>query len=140
MESLTPDELARLSADERLALIGQLWDSLGDADIPLPEAQRAELARRLSSLDQDRAELMDAHDWYEAKLRGLGTRFLDQVEITILRLQENPQQFPMVFQDVHRALLRKYPYGLFFRVEISEIVVIACFHGSRDPRRWERRI
>ena len=56
MESLNPDELARLSADERLALIGQLWDSLGDADIPLPEAQRAELARRLSSLDQDRAQ------------------------------------------------------------------------------------
>ena len=56
MESLTPDELARLSADERLALIGQLWDSLGDADIPLPKAQRAELARRLSSLDQDRAQ------------------------------------------------------------------------------------
>ena len=95
---------------------------------------------RRGLVERRRAELMDAHDWYEAKLRGLGTRFLDQVEITILRLQENPQQFPMVFQDVHRALLRKYPYGLFFRVEISEIVVIACFHGSRDPRRWERRI
>jgi putative addiction module component (TIGR02574 family) len=55
MESLTPDLLARLTPDERLDLIGQLWDSLGDADIPLPEAQKAELARRLSSLDQDRA-------------------------------------------------------------------------------------
>ena len=82
---------------------------------------------------------MDAHDWYEAKRRGLGTRFLDQVEVTVVRLQENPQQFPIVFQDVHRALLRKFPYGLFFRVEITELVVIACFHGSRDPRRWERR-
>lgn len=56
MESLTPDVLARLSPNERLDLIGQLWDSLGDADVPLPEAQKAELARRLSSLDQDRTQ------------------------------------------------------------------------------------
>ena len=56
MESLTPDLLARLTPDERLALIGQLWDSLSDADIPLREAQKAELARRLSSLDQDRTQ------------------------------------------------------------------------------------
>ena len=56
MGSLNSDELARLSPEERLALIGQLWDSLGDTDVPLPEAQKAELARRLSSFDQDRAQ------------------------------------------------------------------------------------
>lgn len=54
MQNLDSDELARLSPEERLALIGELWDSLSDADVPLPEAQQAELARRLSSLDQDR--------------------------------------------------------------------------------------
>ncbi|MGC9989976.1 MAG: addiction module protein [Terriglobales bacterium] len=56
MGSLNSDELARLSPEERLALIGQLWDSLHDAEVPLPEAQQVELARRLSSLDQDRAQ------------------------------------------------------------------------------------
>jgi putative addiction module component (TIGR02574 family) len=56
MQSLNSDELARLSPEERLALIGQLWDSLRDTDVPLPEAQQAELARRLSSLDQDRTQ------------------------------------------------------------------------------------
>lgn len=56
MGSLSSDELARLSPAERLALIGQLWDSLADAEIPLPQAQQAELASRLSSLDQDRAQ------------------------------------------------------------------------------------
>jgi putative addiction module component (TIGR02574 family) len=56
MASLSSDELARLSPEERLALIGQLWDSLHDNEVPLPEAQQAELARRLSSLDQDRTQ------------------------------------------------------------------------------------
>jgi putative addiction module component (TIGR02574 family) len=56
MPSLDSDELARLSPEERLALIGQLWDSLRDTEVPLPEGQQAELSRRLSSLDQDRTQ------------------------------------------------------------------------------------
>jgi putative addiction module component (TIGR02574 family) len=54
MELLTPDEIVRLSPPERIALIAQLWDSLDDDQIPLTSAQKAELERRLTSLDQDR--------------------------------------------------------------------------------------
>ena len=53
---LTPEEITRLSPQERLYLIAQLWDSLSDADTPLPPAQRAELERRLATLDRDRSE------------------------------------------------------------------------------------
>jgi putative addiction module component (TIGR02574 family) len=56
MELLTQDELERLTPPERLALISQLWDSLEDDHLPLTAAQRAELDRRLASLDQDRRE------------------------------------------------------------------------------------
>ena len=56
MEMLTHDELARLTPPERLALISQLWDSLEDNQLPLTAAQRAELDRRLASLDQDRRD------------------------------------------------------------------------------------
>jgi putative addiction module component (TIGR02574 family) len=56
MELLTQDELVRLTPPERLALIAQLWDSLEDNQLPLTAAQRAELDRRLASLDQDRRE------------------------------------------------------------------------------------
>ena len=56
MEFLTHDEIVRLSAPERLALIAQLWDSLEDDQLPLTDAQRAELERRMASLDQDRNE------------------------------------------------------------------------------------
>ena len=55
MELLTQDEIVRLSPPERLALIAQLWDSLEHEHVPLTDAQRVELERRLISLDQDRA-------------------------------------------------------------------------------------
>jgi putative addiction module component (TIGR02574 family) len=56
MELLTHDQLVRLTPPERLALISQLWDSLEDEQLPLTAAERAELDRRLASLDQDRRD------------------------------------------------------------------------------------
>ena len=46
--------VVRLSPQERLALIGELWDSLDDSDIALTPAQQAELDRRLAALAEDR--------------------------------------------------------------------------------------
>jgi putative addiction module component (TIGR02574 family) len=53
---LTPEEINQLSPQQRLNLIGQLWDSLNDAETPLPPAQEAELERRLATLDHDRPQ------------------------------------------------------------------------------------
>ena len=54
MELLTPEETVRLTPQERLALIGQLWDSLEHEQVPLTSAQEAELEPRLASLDEGR--------------------------------------------------------------------------------------
>ena len=53
---LTHDEITRLSPDERLALIAQLWDSLDEQQVQLTPAQQAELERRLATLEHDRTQ------------------------------------------------------------------------------------
>jgi putative addiction module component (TIGR02574 family) len=55
MPTLTHDEITRLSPEERLILIGALWDSLDAADVPVTSTQRTELRRRLDSFEQDRS-------------------------------------------------------------------------------------
>jgi len=56
-------------------------------------------------------------------------------------MSQNPRQFPVVFKNVRRALLRRFPYSLFFVIETDETLsVIACFHASRNPARWQRRV
>jgi putative addiction module component (TIGR02574 family) len=62
MKTLTRDEIRRLSPSERLTLIGDLWDSLGDG--PLPGSQATELARRVATHDDDLAQ---AVTWEELK-------------------------------------------------------------------------
>jgi putative addiction module component (TIGR02574 family) len=56
MPTFNHDEISRLSPEERLMLIGELWDSLDPADVPITGTQRAELKRRLDSFEQDRSD------------------------------------------------------------------------------------
>ena len=46
-------DIAKLSPEERLELLEQLWDSLSAEAIPLTDAQRDELDRRLDELDRE---------------------------------------------------------------------------------------
>ena len=67
MTDLAP-ELARLSPRERLDLIESLWESLDEKDVPLTDAQRAELDRRIVGFDQNGAESVP-WDQLRAELR-----------------------------------------------------------------------
>jgi len=46
-------DFSHLSQEERLDLIGELWDSLSPAAVPVTPAQEAEIKRRLDTLDRD---------------------------------------------------------------------------------------
>lgn len=69
MTTLRHDEITRLTPTERLSLIGDLWDSLADEDVPVPAEQRKELARRLATFDEEREH---AVTWAELKLELVG--------------------------------------------------------------------
>jgi toxin ParE1/3/4 len=87
-----------------------------------------------------RRDLIDAQDWYESEAPGLGRRFRSAVDAVIKRISTNPRQFPVVHKNVRRARLRRFPYALMFVIEPDEaLTIIACFHGSRDPSRWQER-
>jgi len=85
------------------------------------------------------AELADAANWYASRAPALTARFLDQFEALIERLADNPQQFPIVNGQTRRAGFLGFPYGLFFRLRDDQVEVFACFHASRDPKRWQAR-
>jgi len=61
------EELLKLSIAERIQLVEDLWDSIAQApqDIPVTNAQRAELDRRLDRFTQDST----LRTWEEIKER-----------------------------------------------------------------------
>lgn len=72
-------------------------------------------------------------------VQSLGSGFALAVEATVEAIAERPLQFAVVYRNRRRAGVRRFPYGVFFELQEDRILVIACFHGRRNPRRWQSR-
>ena len=82
---------------------------------------------------QARREFDQAGDWYEKERAGLGLEFLAEIQLVIDRITSHPEQFPIVHRDVRKAVARRFPYCVYFHERERNIVVLAVFHGSRNP-------
>jgi plasmid stabilization system protein ParE len=96
-------------------------------------------ARRLVVTSAAATDLTDAHDWYEAQSAGLGAEFLRAADAVLAAIQRSPATFPAAHGRTRRALLRRFPYGVFFVEAGDEIVVLAVVHSRRHPRVWQSR-
>jgi plasmid stabilization system protein ParE len=77
-----------------------------------------------------RAEFDDAIDWYENQRSGLGVVFADRVQDVLDRISDNPQMHAPVFRDVRKAIVRRFPYCVYYRVEPDVIVVWPFFTAN----------
>ncbi len=84
------------------------------------------------------AEALEARRWYEGRRTGLGNEFGAEIDSALTRIVENPLSFPQVRGETRRAVLRRFPYALYFRIADDTIVVLAV-HGRQDAARWQRR-
>jgi plasmid stabilization system protein ParE len=84
-------------------------------------------------------DLLETALWYEANEPGLGSRFLDQVQATLSDIANQPAAYTVVHASVRRALVKRFPFGVFYTIEDDGAVVIAVLHGSRHPRTWRQR-
>lgn len=94
---------------------------------------------RLLFRPEARLELLDAQSWYEGNVPGLGEDFAHVVDAALSAITDTPQAFPVAYRDVRQAVLRRFPYSILFQVEGDGIVILACHHQRRDPRRWRKR-
>jgi plasmid stabilization system protein ParE len=53
---------------------------------------------------------------------------------------EHPEAYALVRGEARRASLRRFPYSVIYVLDEATIVILACFHASRDPGEWERRV
>jgi plasmid stabilization system protein ParE len=97
------------------------------------------MRRELIVLPEARRELADAYHWYEERRSGLGEELLLVVDAAIEQIRRSPETYPVVHRNVRRVLTKRFPYGVFYVVEPERIVVLAVFHGRRDPRIVRKR-
>ena len=78
-------------------------------------------------------DITEARNWYEERRPGLGREFLDVVQTVLATVGKRPEQYPVLYRDVRRALVPRFPYGIFYVVRERRVFVVACFHAKRDP-------
>ena len=85
------------------------------------------------------AEIEDARAGYG--LVEHGELFVAEIETVLEAIQAMPLRFPIVYGTIHRALLRRYPFAVFFRIRptTTHVVVLAVLPQRGDPSKWPRR-
>jgi toxin ParE1/3/4 len=95
---------------------------------------------RVVFLNAAEEEMLDAAVYYENQVPGLGMDFLTQIENAVQRIKAYPESGKAVRGKILRRLVRRFPFGILYRVDPSEIVVVAVMHLRRRPGYWKKRI
>ncbi|MBZ9611803.1 type II toxin-antitoxin system RelE/ParE family toxin [Rheinheimera maricola] len=85
------------------------------------------------------ADIEEAALWYEEQQQGLGGRYLNEVVAAVQRIAAIPTLYPVVYRNLRRSLLHKFPFAVYFAEKEDVIVIHAVLHGSRHPKNWKFR-
>jgi plasmid stabilization system protein ParE len=101
---------------------------------------RPAVTRTLELLDEATDEAEEAARWYAQRSASAAVGFSDALAVAIWQIQEAPYRWPPHHHGTRRILLRRYPFGVIYRVDDARIVIIAVAHTSRRPGYWRERL
>lgn len=84
-------------------------------------------------------EMNASAQYYEQQLPGLGYRFLDEVDRGIRAIKALPKAAPVIHPNIRRKLIRHFPFALLYRIDPTEIAILAVMHLRRKPDYWLNR-
>ncbi len=95
---------------------------------------------RIEILGIAEEEIDDAVDWYDAEKTNLSAEFALALDNLLQFISERPKLFPIVHNDMRKAILTDFPYSIIFEIHEPDVVlVLAVAHQKQDPKRWMKR-
>ena len=86
------------------------------------------------------AELTGAREWYSHQRKDLDLEFMQCIDNVLSRIADNPRVFPLVYRELRRAVVQRFPFAVFYELTSDDVQVIAVFHSRRDPEMWKNRV
>ncbi len=81
-------------------------------------------------------DLAGGYAWYNGQHDALGEEFLAAVSTALDTVERFPDIFARVHGEVRRAVVSRFPYAVFYRIETKRVVVLTVLHTARDPKVW----
>jgi len=85
-------------------------------------------------------EMLEAARYYQSLSSGLGDDYLAEVEHAVQSIASSPQTWPVLEGDLRRRLIKRFPFGILYRIEPDKILIIAVAHLRKKPGYWKKRI
>lgn len=98
------------------------------------------MLRNLIILPEAEVDVSQAYIWYEEQKSGLGEEFLRFVDACIQSIQRNPEMYQVAHETYRRAVIRRFPYVVFYEYSDTTVIIYAVFHCSQDPKKWRSRL
>jgi len=74
--------------------------------------------------------------WYQSKDLNVALRFRAETDAMLQRIAQFPYRFQLINSGLRRALVKRFPYSIFFYLYMTEVFVIAVLHQKRANVPW----
>jgi toxin ParE1/3/4 len=85
-------------------------------------------------------DIRQAHLWYEEQKKSLGDTFENHISDSVDSIQDNPLKNQIQYSNTRVFFLNKFPYGIHFNVIDKNILIVAVFHTSQNPKKWKKKV
>lgn len=82
------------------------------------------------------SDIQSAFEWYESQRPGLGEQYLAALREKLEFVRDHPQASPVVYRNVRRAVIARFPYLVFYVAQPERTAVIGVLHHARSPSSW----
>ena len=97
------------------------------------------MTRQIVFHEMAEEELNDAAHFYESEVKGLGQTFLNEVEKTVLHIQQYPVAAPFILDIIRRKPMHQFPYSIMYSYDDNIIRILAVANQKRRPLYWRKR-
>ena len=94
----------------------------------------------LEYLDEALDEAEAAARWYAERSPSAAAGFSEEIDTAESAITDFPDAWPRFDHGTRRYLLRRYPFGVIYRVESQRILIVAVAHAHRRPGYWRSRV
>ena len=77
--------------------------------------------------------ITDAKEYYNLQKPTLGDTFKNDVKKTIENINNFPNLYPNITNDLKRTVLHRFPYSIFYAITDDTILILSVAHQHRKP-------
>ncbi len=90
--------------------------------------------------EEARHDILQATLWYSDKAINLHLKFINQLEVTLKSIRNNPKAYKKVYKTFRQAALKKFPYVVLYEFDLESVIVFSVFHSKMNPHKKLTRL